>query len=74
MTKKIDKAEFIARLDGTLEEKIYTAYYHGFEKGFDTAKSPHDSSYAANWQINVAYSDWQRWLMDGCPKDEEVEK
>lgn len=73
MVKKIDKAEFIARLDGTLEEKIYTAFYHGCERGYDMAKSSGNPTCAANWQINIAYNDWQEWLANPGT-EEEVEK
>ena len=73
MVKKIDKAEFIARLDGTLEEKIYQAYYYGYEHGHEKARMHTGAPAPANWEINVAYSDWQIWLMN--PETEkEVEK
>ncbi len=77
MVKKIDKAEFIARLDGTLEEKIYEAFYCGFERGYQFGqecprdKLPHKK--VENWMINVDYYDWQDDLMNPI-QEKEVEK
>ena len=55
-----DKQEFLAKLDGTLEDQLKAAFYEGFGRGhkfgqqFTKVKVP----VLKDWMIAVDYREW----------------
>lgn len=68
----VDKATFLATLDGTLEDKIYSAFYYGYERGHLAAMCQGHPGGAGdeNWEINIAYDEWKEWLADGSTNED----